>query len=458
MRMDTDGMRMTDITIVGLGPGDPGDLTLAAWEALRTARRVLLRTRRHPCAEALPPGPEVSDCDDLYEAHASFDAVYDAIAARAIELGRAPGGVVYAVPGHPWVGEATTRRILEGAQAAGLTALVVGGLSFVAPSFAAVGVDLMDGSQVVDGMLLAAQHYPQAETSLPLLVAQVYARWLASDVKLTLLAAYPPEHPVTLIQGAGTAQAHAHTAPLHELDHGDLFDHATSVYVPPLGEYRSLSALLEIVAHLRAPEGCPWDREQTLASLRRDLLGECAELLEAIDAEAGGADNSPHIAEELGDALLVLAMMAQIAAEEGRFLLGDAVHGIVTKLIRRHPHVFGEVQVDGVERVLANWDAIKAQEKADRGVTVGPLDGVPAALPALETARELQGKAAKAGLLDRAAAAHANPALAAALGDGPDAQAFGAALWQLVALAKERGVDAEDALREYAVHFRRERA
>ena len=451
---------MMDITIVGLGPGDPGDVTLAAWEALRAARRVLLRTRRHPCAGALPPGPEVGDCDDLYEAHASFAAVYDAIAARVIELGRAPGGVVYAVPGHPWVGEATTRRILDAAEAAGLGARVLGGLSFVAPSFAAAGVDLMDGSQVVDGMLLATQHYPQVESSLPLLVAQVYARWLASDVKLTLLAAYPPEHPVTVIQAAGTAQARTRTAALHELDHAehaDAFDHATSVYVPPLGEHRSLSALLEIVAHLRAPEGCPWDREQTLASLRRDLLGECAELLEAIDAEADGTDNSPHIAEELGDALLVLAMMAQIAAEEGRFLLGDAVHGVVTKLIRRHPHVFGDVAVDGVERVLANWDAIKAQEKAAKGVTAGPLDGVPAALPALEKARELQAKAAKAGLLDRAAAAHTNPALAAALGDAPGAEAFGAALWQLVALAKEQGVDAEDALREYAVQFRKKR-
>jgi tetrapyrrole methylase family protein/MazG family protein len=372
------------------------------------------------------------------------------------------GDVVYAVPGHPWVGEATTPLLLAAANAGGLGVQVVGGLSFVEGAYAAVGVDLMDGSQVCDAMLLARQHFPKVETTLPLLVSQVYARWLASDLKLTLLAAYPLDHPVTLIHAAGVPGAAAHTLPLEEVDRRDDFDHLTSLYVPPLAAYGSFAALAEIVAHLRAPEGCPWDREQTLASLRQDLLDEAAEVLEAIDAEeaaeegeaAAVVDNSAHIAEELGDLYLSATMMAQIASEEGRFQLADVMRGVVTKLIRRHPHVFGDVEVTDVAGVLTNWDAIKAQEKAEKGITPHPLDGVPPALPALEKARKLQSKAAKLGLLDRAAAAQADPQLAALLGARLDEGRLGALLWQIVALAHAHDLNAEDALRAYAVRFR----
>ncbi len=441
------------LTIVGLGPGSPGDLTLAAWQALSQARRVLLRTAQHPVVAHLPLQGDVHSCDDLYEEHTEFAAVYDAIAARAIAMAQEPGGVVYAVPGSPWVGEATTPRIQSLAQSAGLTPAVIDGLSFLQPVFAAVGIDPMDGAQVVDAMLIARRHHPGVEVRLPLLVAQVYARWLASDLKLVLMAAYPADHPVQIVRAAGTAQQQMIVRPLHALDADAQFDPLTSVYLPPQEPGRSFSDLLEIVAHLRAPEGCPWDREQTLESLRSDLLGECAEVLEAIDADALG-DNAAHIAEEIGDLMMSACMMVQIASEEGRFQLGDAAYSIVTKLIRRHPHVFGDTAVDGVETVVRNWDAIKAQEKAAKGQAAAhPLDGVPAALPALEKARALQSKAQKAGLLDRRALAQENPVLAAALGAKPGFEAFGRALWQLVALAKEHDVVAEDALRAFAVAY-----
>lgn len=445
-----------DIRVVGLGPGALLDLTLAAWWALTTARTVLLRTRRHPCVQEIPAAAGWSTCDDLYEAYAESPQVYAAIAARLIAAARESGGVVYAVPGHPWVGEATTRLIVEQAAVHGLKVEVIGGLSFVEPAFAAVGVDLMDGAQVVDAMLLARQHSPQVEVSLPLLIAQVYARWLASDVKLTLLSAYPADHPVRIVRHAGTLDQTVTEVPLHALDALDAFDHLTSIYLPPQEPGRSFGDLQEIVAHLRAPEGCPWDREQTLESMRADLLGECAEVLEAIDAEQDGSDNALHIAEELGDLLMAATMMVQIATEEGRFQMGDATQSIVSKLIRRHPHVFGNTKVDGVDAVLVNWDRIKAEEKAARGITaVHPLAGVPAALPALEKARETQSKAQKANLLDRHSLAHENALLVRALGSAPDGAAFGHALWQIVALAKEHGVIAEDALRAHVVGFRR---
>jgi tetrapyrrole methylase family protein/MazG family protein len=444
------------IRIVGLGPGALADLTLAAWRALSTAPRILARTRRHPCLDELGAHITIHSCDDLYEQQHEFAAVYAAITERVLTLAKEPGGVVYAVPGHPWVGEATTRLILEQAAAAGVSTQVIGGLSFVEPTYAAVGVDMMDGGQVVDAMLLAQQHHPQVEVGLPLVVGQLYSAQVASDVKLTLMNGYPDEHPVTVVQAAGTAQQRTRTLPLLELDHGGDFDHLTSLYVPPL-RYGSFTDLQEIIALLRAPDGCPWDREQTLETLRKDLLGEVAEVLEAIDMEAGGQDNSAHIAEELGDLYLVATMMVQIATEEGRFKMAETIHGVVTKLIRRHPHVFGDSVVSSIEGLVQNWDAIKAAEKASKGQTQSsPLEGVPAHLPALEKARKLQSKAAKAGLLDRAALVQARPALATLLGDAPTAEALGEVLWQMVALAHHYDLDAEDALRSYAVAFRQQ--
>ncbi len=167
-----------------------------------------------------------------------------------------------------------------------------------------------------------------------------------------------------------------------------------------------------------------------------------------------GSDCSAAICEELGDVLLSATMLAQIAGEEGRFRMGEVVRGVVNKLIRRHPHVFGERKVQGVAHVLANWEAIKAEERAEKGHVAGPLDGVPPALPALRKARKLQAKAAKAGLLDREALAAENPALAALLGAAPQEQQVGELLWQLVALCHRHQIDAEEALRVQLLRFR----
>ena len=442
------------IRIVGLGPGAMEDLTLGAWQALTSAKRVMARTRHHPCLAPLSDYVSYGTYDDVYEEYPEFADVYAEIARRVVELGSLPGGVVYAVPGHPWVGEATTPLILQRAQEVGRTVVVVNGLSFVESSYGALAVDIMDGGQVLDAMILARQHYPKLDVGLPLLVGQLYARWLASDVKLVLLNAYPEDHPVTVVHAATTQKQRLQAVDLHELDHSDDFDHLTSLYVPPL-DSGSFTDLQEIVAHLRSPLGCPWDREQTLETLRHGLLDECAEVLEAIDAESDGADNSVDIAEEVGDLLLVATMMVQIASEEGRFRMADAIHGIVTKLTRRHPHVFGSIAVENVDEVLTNWEEIKAAEKVAKGQAIsGPLDGVPARLPALEKARMLQAKAAKAGLLDRTALAHSQPSLREAVGRSPGEGSLGELLWALVALAHENDINAEDALRSHAVQFR----
>lgn len=438
-----------DIAVVGLGPGDVGEIPLVVWQLLHSGRQVILRTRRHPCVEALAGIAHLQSCDNLYEQHDEFAAVYAAVVERVLAAA-ADGPVVYALPGHPWVGEATTGAILEAAKAKGLTVHVSGGASFIDAASTALGLDPMEGCQIVDGMLLSARHHPQLDISLPALIGQVYSRQVASDVKLTLLNAYGVDQPVTLIQAAGTPAQRTQKLSLHQLDRRDDFDHLTSLFIPAQRPGGSFNDLQELIAHLRAPEGCPWDQVQTLESLKEFLLAECCEVLEAMDNE-----DDEHTAEELGDVLGIVAMIVQVATEESRFQMADAIRASVEKLTRRHPHVFDVANVPDMDGLYSQWDAIKAQERADKGQKPkGPLDGIPASLPALEKARELQSKAEKAGLLKRVDVAAENPALASLLPVGSNEADLGRLLWQLTGLAKVRGLQAEAALRTYAVRFR----
>ncbi len=442
-----------DIAIVGLGPGAVGDIPLVVWQLLHSGRQVILRTRRHPCVDALGQVANLQSCDDLYEQHDAFAQVYAGVVQRVMTAA-GHGPVVYAVPGHPWVGEATTGAILERARAEGLAVHVSGGASFIDAAATSLGLDPMEGCQIIDGMLLAARHHPHLDVSLPALIGQVYARQVASDIKLTLLNAYPAEQPVTLIHGAGMGIQRTETFALHELDRRDDFDHLTSLFIPAQRPGGSLNDLQELIAHLRAPEGCPWDQVQTLQSLREFLLAECCEVLEAIDNE-----DDEHTAEELGDVVGIVCMIIQVAVEEGRFSMADAIRTSVEKLTRRHPHVFDVANVPDMDGLYSQWDAIKAQERADKGQKPkGPLDGIPAALPALEKARELQSKAEKAGLLKRVDVAAENPDLAHLLPVGSDEADLGRLLWQITALAKTQDLQAEAALREFAVRFREKQA
>lgn len=327
-------------------------------------------------------------------------------------------------------------------------------MDWLAKVLSAVPVDLSQGYQCVPANYIAGHYYPQTEGNLPLLVAGVDSPALVAPLVRVLRNAYPADHPVYLVWRGEDGQPVTHKLRLDGLGEQQTIDPTSWLYLPPLPPFGSLTALQEIVAHLRSAEGCPWDRAQTLATMRHDLLSECAEVIEAIDAELDGGDNSHQIAEELGDLLMAALLMVQIAIDTDRFQMAEVVQSIVTKLRRRHPHVFGDVTVDGVQTVLANWDAIKAQEKAAKGATPGhPLDGVPAALPALEKARQLQAKAAKSGLLDRSALAAANPHLAALIGN-LDERVLGQLLWQVVALAHQADLNAEDALRSYIVRWR----
>jgi tetrapyrrole methylase family protein/MazG family protein len=448
---------MPGITLLGLGPGDPFKLTREAWEVLISAGQVWLRTNQHPIVASLPPELKIHSFDDLYENGISFDDVYSAIVEKVLELGKSPSGVVYAVPGDPFVAEATCPEIAQRARTLGLPLKIVNGLSFLEPVFAALGLDPYPRLVLMDGIELSQAHVPAFPTDTPVVVAQVYSRLVAAEVKMTLNTVYPDEHPVRLVHSAGTTEEIIEDIPLYEIDRSEHIGLFSVLYVPPLGEGTSFEAFQEIVAHLRAPDGCPWDREQTHESLRTNLMEEAYEALAAMDS-----GDPVEMAEEFGDLLLQIVLNAQIANEEGEFNMADVLKGIYHKIIRRHPHVFGDLKLEGVQGVLKNWEKLKAAERASsHEPEKGLLDGVPLALPALSQAQEYQDRAARvgfdwkemSGVLEKIAEeiqeireVTNEKELVAEIGD---------LFFALVNLSRWKKVDAEAALRNTSMRFKK---
>lgn len=441
------------ITIVGLGPGNPRHLTVEAREVLEAAREVWLRTARHPVVPHLPGHLTLHSFDHLYEGAEDFAEVYGAIVREVLRLGERPEGVVYAVPGHPLVGEATVTEILRRAREQGLTVRVVEGISFVEPTLTALGLDALGpGLQIYDGIDLAARHHPPLNPDLPALIGQVHSRALASDLKLTLMNQYPDDHPVALVVAAGTDQERVLRIPLWELDHHEV-DHLTSLYVPPLPPVSSFEGFQDTVAHLRAPDGCPWDRAQTHESLRSHLLEEAYEVLAALDA-----GDMEELREELGDLLLQIVLHAQIATEEGDFRMADVIAGIDAKIKRRHPHVWGDVKVRGPDDVLNRWERLKEQERAGEG---SMLDGVPPALPALLQAHIYGERVARVGF-DWSDAAEVAQKVREELAEVEEARTpeeveaeLGDLLFAIANWARHLGVEPEAALRRANARFAR---
>jgi tetrapyrrole methylase family protein/MazG family protein len=231
----------------------------------------------------------------------------------------------------------------------------------------------------------------------------------------------------------------------------DPLSHVPEGPVPSSRRGERLLDLVRVMARLRGPGGCPWDHEQTHASLARHLLEESHEVLDAIDA-----DDRDLLREELGDVLLQVAFHAQIAADDGAWDVDDVAEGIVRKLIRRHPHVFGTVEVSGADEVLLNWERIKAEEKGEEGALE---DDIPATLPALARAAKVQRRAAGRGFAWRSVqrALGALREEIAELESHTDAdnaeQEIGDVLFATVAVARSLGVDAESALRRTTRSF-----
>ncbi len=403
------------ITFIGLGAGDADTLSRGAERALREGSALhqkgegvlLLRTARHPVVDLLQvEGFNFEALDSLYESLPSFEQVYSTIAERVLNEARRGIAVFYAVPGHPLLGESASEQILCMAENEAIPIRIIASSSFIEATLTSGRFSLGEGVDVRDALTLRDFDAigPDGSTlsgginvANGLLLLQVYDAVTASHVKLCLMRHYPDDWEVLVIAQAGVAgQESIRRLPLHRLDRAEV-DHLTSIYVPPLPpELRrpDFGALVGIMARLRAPDGCPWDREQSHASLRKYFIEETYEVIEAIDA-----DDPDLLCEELGDALLQVVFHAQLAREEGIFDIDDVIGQICQKLVRRHPHVFGTVNVADSDEVLRNWEQIKRAEKSGEARTRrdSVLDGIPKGLPALMQAMEMSKRVVKVG-------------------------------------------------------------
>jgi tetrapyrrole methylase family protein/MazG family protein len=392
---------MAKVMIVGLGPGSWSGLPLGTWNLLDTYTKqnkaVLLRTELHPVVDDLrAKGIVFAALDEFYETSADFAEVYRRIAEHVLAKAQETGDVLYAVPGHPGVAETTVQLLRQLGPQQGVEIVIGPGHSFLDDLFSKVGVDPNDGLLLLDGTNLLPR---QLNPSLHTVIAQVYSRDVASDVKLTLMEQYPDDYEVIVARAVGIeGMERMEKMPLYEIDRVEWMDHLTTVYLPATLEdritNRQMWKLREIIAALRDPDtGCPWDLKQTHQTLRKYLLEEAYEAADAIDR-----DDPFDLADELGDVLLQIVLHAQIGSEEGTFDLFDVIQSISDKMIRRHPHVFSSAQADTAEEVVTNWQEIKKQEKADAGrAGESLLDAVPVSLPAVTAAYKLQKKAAEVG-------------------------------------------------------------
>lgn len=376
------------IKIVGLGPGSIDDLTLKTIETLKNADKVFLRTHKHPNVNYLKEiGIKFETFDKYYDEGNDFDEVYEKIAKKIIEEKEC----VYGVPGHPLVAEKSVELILKYAKDKNIDVEIVPALSFIDALFNSLQIDPSNGFKLIDGLMLE-EHRPDPKTSN--VITQVYSRFIAGEVKIKLMEYYDDEQEVYVVRAAGVKELERiEKVKLYEIDRLDFIDYLTTLYIPPAKnkKRKDFNDLVDIVEFLRSPKGCPWDREQTHESLKRYLLEECYEIIEAIDEK-----DYEGLCEELGDMLLHVVFHSQIAKENEYFEIWDVVDGIVNKMIIRHPHVFGGAKAKTPEDVMEIWEKNKMKEKGVKNYTEN-IKKIPKTLPALMRSLKIQEKVAEVG-------------------------------------------------------------
>ena len=408
---------MGTITIVGLGPGAAGNLSLETMGLLKSDAQVVLRTAVHPTvAELEKENVKFTSCDSFYEEGTNFEEVYGRVVQRVLAAAM-EGDVVYAVPGSPLVAERTVVMLREQAKEHNIPLVIKPAMSFLDLAYVDLGIDPIAGLRIID-----AQDFEAVADAgkYPLMITQVYSQLVASDLKIALMENLDDDYEIFFLRNLGLPDEECRPVKLFELDRQPNIDHLTSAYVPPLpampegllefGEdedevevftaeeelvdtssYNDVDVqpLVDVIRTLREPGGCPWDIEQNHKSIRSNFIEEVYEYIEAVDNE-----DIAGMREELGDVLMQVVFHARMAEEAGNFDLQEVIDEVVDKLIRRHPHVFGDTEVSGSAEVLVNWDAIKKQEKTERK---SALDGIAQGLPALLRAYKIQSKAAKVG-------------------------------------------------------------
>jgi tetrapyrrole methylase family protein/MazG family protein len=440
------------ITVVGLGPGNPSRITSETLNAITEIQHRFIRTENHPSSHVVT---SAKSFDHHYESNASFEDVYRAIVTDLVEAARHYGHILYAVPGSPLVLERTVSLLREQTS---VQLTVLPAVSFLDDVWRALSIDPVDnGVRLVDGHTFATS---AANDSGPMLIAHTHANWVLSNIKLAG-EDVDPDTEVILLHHLGLDDERIIHTTWSEMDRTIDVDHLTSLYIPQLHEPigRELVAFHEFARVLR--EQCPWDKEQTHQSLVRYLIEETYEVVDALmhlDPEDPATDDA--LIEELGDLLYQIEFHATIAEQEGRFTMTDVARNVREKLTRRHPHIFGHVVANSSGEVVTNWEEIKKAEKPER---TGPFDGVVEGAPSLTYAQKVQSKAKRIGFdwpsvdgpLEKIDEESREVQRAIAAGDSDETfTEVGDLLFAVVNVARHLDIDAESALRAATQKFR----
>ncbi|APC42390.1 bifunctional methyltransferase/pyrophosphohydrolase YabN [Clostridium estertheticum] len=379
------------IKVVGLGPGAIDSLTIGTLEILKNSENIYLRTEKHPTVDYLKTlCIEFETYDNRYEENNNFDDVYRSIAEDLVEKNKLYGDIVYGVPGHPLVAETSVKILIELCAKNKIDIEIFPAVSFIDAVIQGLKLDPIEGLKIIDAFDIENQ---VLDKRVGLLITQVYSLSIASDVKLALLEYYEADMEIYFVRAAGIKDLESiRKIYLYELDRQKDIDYLTSIYIPKkIDATKDFYDLIKVVDTLRDENGCAWDREQTHESLKKCLIEECYEVLEAIDEK-----DEDNIIEELGDVLLQVIFHAKIGKEEGYFNINDVIRGITNKMINRHPHIFKSLESKTTKQVLESWEIIKSKEKQFNSYTEA-LKHVPKNLPGLMKAVKVQQKASKVG-------------------------------------------------------------
>ena len=445
------------VVIVGLGPGPRNTVTQATLEAIERIKVQFVRTKRHPTADLMP---KATSFDSLYDTLPTFEDVYGAITEAVVAAALKHGEVLYAVPGSPLILESSVAQLRADSR---VDVQVLPALSFLDLAWEALGIDPVNaGVRLIDGHRFALEASGERG---PLLVAQVHADWVLSDVKLSHESANGNE-PVVLLHHLGLPDQRVEHTTWQELDRVLPADHLTTLYIAQMAEPVSgeLARLHQLARTLR--EQCPWDREQTHDSLIKHLIEETYEVVDAIEAlDADDPATDEAFIEELGDLLYQVEFHATIAEQQGRFSMADVARSIHDKLVRRHPHVFGDVVANSANDVVQTWDEVKRSEKKSAdGAASSTFTGVAKSGPSLQYATKIQKRAADVGFdwpnadgaFEKIVEESAEIRQAVALNSDPETvrMELGDLLFSVVNLSRHLGHDAEQALRGASDKFR----
>ncbi|MCB2294883.1 nucleoside triphosphate pyrophosphohydrolase [Clostridium algoriphilum] len=379
------------IKVVGLGPGSIESLTIGTLEILKGDKKVYLRTEKHPTVDYLKSiCIKFETYDNKYEEYNNFDDVYRSIAEDLIEKHGIYGDIIYGVPGHPLVAETTVKLLLKLCEKNNIDIEIMPAVSFIDAVIQSLKIDPIEGLKIIDAFDIKNQIL---DKRVGLLITQVYNVSIATDVKLALLDYYKDDMKIQFVRAAGVAGLESiREINLYELDRQKDIDYLTSIFIPKdLEATKDFYDLIGVIDTLRDENGCEWDKHQTHESLKKCLIEESYEVIDAINSK-----DEDNMVEELGDVLLQVVFHSQIGKEEGFFNIADVIKGVTNKMINRHPHIFKNKESKDINQVLESWDKIKIKEKGFSSYT-DTLKHVSKSLPGLMRAEKVQQKAAKVG-------------------------------------------------------------